>query len=300
MAGRYLKYEKEKSEGGIFFIPLFLPDWDVRDDDDLINYGAYKFPEDGVYAFGRLVEHGNMDLIEVFRYIGAIPAEPEVIVNSGRLFAPVYFVSGFRTKRYRFIFADEEYDKVRDSAFDKIIFLMNEYDICVGGKQITVGREERSALEDDYEEMIVYSPIDIEDKIRTAIKPFFDWNYEQAVAAVLESLPKPREKDAAFKKRIAPFQFLDLDDTYSVYLDAGSYKTELFEQKGLLGNGYDWTEMAESFIAQQMPELAGQFVFDPEADTFSVSATSKKTIKRFAEEFKDFCDNGAGFTDASI
>jgi hypothetical protein len=35
-----IKYEKERSEGDIFFIPLFLPDWSVRKRDDLLNYGA--------------------------------------------------------------------------------------------------------------------------------------------------------------------------------------------------------------------------------------------------------------------
>jgi hypothetical protein len=287
-----LKYEKEKSEGGIFFIPLFLPDWTVREKDDLINYGAYKFPDNGTYAFGRIIHHFGSNLIEVFRYIGAIPAEPDGIVRSGRLFPPVCICMGFSAKRHRLIFANEHYDKVRDSAYDKITFLMNELDIWVGGKQITIGREKRKALQGSHEAMITYTPTQLEVKIRAAIKPFFDFNYEQAVAAVLDSLPKPREKDAAFKKKIAPFQFLETGDQYSLYLNAGSYKPELFEEKGLLGNGYDWTKLAETFIAKHMPELAGQLSFDPEADTFSVSSKNKKEIKLFAEAFKTACEDG--------
>jgi hypothetical protein len=142
-----IKYEKERSEGDIFFIPLFLPDWSVRKRDDLLNYGVYKFPADGMYAFGRVIYNfpSNYDLIEVFRYTGSIPAEPDIITRSGRLFAPLSICMGFGNKRYRFIFTDERYDKVRDSAYDKITFLMNETDIWVGGKQITVGREKRNA-----------------------------------------------------------------------------------------------------------------------------------------------------------
>lgn len=290
---KYLKYEKEKSEGRIFFIPLFLPDWTIRKGDDSINYGAYKFPEDGVYAFGRIIEHApaNYDLIEVFRYIGPVPTDPDAILKSGRLLAPVCIVMGLHLKRYRLIFAGEHYDKVRDSAFDKITFLMGEAQIWIGGKQSTIGREKSRELQDSHEAMIIYSPNQLEVKIRAAIKPFFDFDYEQSASSVLDSLPKPREKDVAFKKRIAPFRFLETSEGYSVYLDVDSYKTELFEKKGLLGNGYDWTEIAETFISKQMPKMAGQLTFDPEADTFSVSSMSKKAIKQFAEMFKEACDN---------
>jgi hypothetical protein len=137
--------------------------------------------------------------------------------------------------------------------------------------------------------MIVYSPTQLEVKIRAAIKDSTNFNYEEAVNAVLNSLPKPREKDAAFKKRIAPFRFLETGDLYNVYLDAGSYESELFEEKGLSGNGYDWTGLAEAFIAEHLPQLAGQLTFDSEAGTFSVSSKSKKAIKEFAEAFKAGC-----------
>jgi hypothetical protein len=294
-----IKYEKESSEGGIFFIPLFLPDWAVRKRDDLLNYRAYKFPADGMYAFGRVIYHfpSNYDLIEVFRYTGSIPAEPDIITRSGRLFAPVCTCMGFGNKRYRFIFTDERYDKVRDSAYDKITFLMNETDIWVGGKQITVGREKRNALKDIHQAMIIYSPVQLEVKIRAAIKDSADFNYEEAVNAVLDSLPKPREKDAAFKKRIAPFRFLETSELYNVYLDTGSYKSELFEKRGLSGNSYDWTQLAETFIAEHLPKLAELLTFDPEAGTFSVSSKSKKAIKEFAEAFKAACDryNAVGY-----
>jgi hypothetical protein len=199
---------------------------------------------------------------------------------------------GFGAKRYRLIFADGQYDKVRDSAYDKITFLMNEVDIWVGGKQMTIGREKRLALQkmNVHQAMITYSPTQLEVKIRAAIKNFTDFNYEEAVRAVLDSLPKPREKDVAFKKRIAPFRFLETSELYNVYLNVGSCKSKLFEGKGLLGNGYDWTKLAEDFIAEHLPKLAGQLMFDPEADTFSASSKSKKVIKEFAEAFKAACD----------
>ena len=133
--------------------------------------------------------------------------------------------------------------------------------------------------------MIIYDDTQMENKIRAAIG-IADSDYQQSVAAIMDSLPKPREKDAAFKKRISPFQFLDLGDEYSVYLDAGSYMADWFQAQGLLGNGYDWTTLAQTFIRTDMPELEPLLTFSPEAGTFSVSSPNKKALRTFAETFK--------------
>jgi hypothetical protein len=83
-----------------------------------------------------------------------------------------------------------------------------------------------------------------------------------------------------------------MDGEYSLSLEAGSYKQDIFEAKGLLGNGYDWTKLAEAFIAAQMPELEKQLAFNPEANMFSVSSRNQKAIKMFAEKFKAACNGG--------
>lgn len=61
----------------------------------------YSFRKDDIYAFGRLidVDMGNCSLIEVFGYVGKIPDTSEIIVNSGRLFEPVFVGSTFKTGR---------------------------------------------------------------------------------------------------------------------------------------------------------------------------------------------------------
>jgi hypothetical protein len=165
-----MKYLKDKTEGMIFFIPLFLPNGTIREKDDIINYGSYAFPDDGVYAFGRLIEidKSGGDLIEVFKYIGSVPSEPSIIINSGRLFDPVHVSLGFRMKRHRFIFADEHYEKIRDSAYDKITFLLAN-DIWIGGNSTHIGAEEIRKLSQDHQDWIVYSPSQLETRIRTVI-----------------------------------------------------------------------------------------------------------------------------------
>lgn len=55
--------------GDIFKIPLFLlsfQEW--RNLEEFIDYRKYKFRDNDIYAFGRLVElrPGNMNLVEIF------------------------------------------------------------------------------------------------------------------------------------------------------------------------------------------------------------------------------------------
>ena len=70
----------EVNPGDIFMIPLFLPSNPM--DEYNLNYSKYKFHMNDVYGFGRLIEiqAGNVDLIEVFSYVGQIPENPEKII----------------------------------------------------------------------------------------------------------------------------------------------------------------------------------------------------------------------------
>jgi len=158
-----MKYLEAK-EGSIFFIPLFLPNG-IKE--NLKGYGRYKFEEKGPYAFGRLIEDGKSlgHLIEIFNYVGAIPNEYSVIIDSGRMFAPVHTTMGFQKKRYRFIFESMAYDKEIDSNYKEIGFrLANE--IWKGGNVI-----KNYSKEDwkKYDDSILYPPTQLENKIREHI-----------------------------------------------------------------------------------------------------------------------------------
>ena len=109
--------KKELHIGSIFTIPLFLPlykEWTHLE--DLIDYRKYRFREDDVYAYGRLIDIdlGNCSLIEIFQYVGAIPDSPAVITDAGRMFEPVFMVHAFGKNRWRFLFDNPQYDKWKD------------------------------------------------------------------------------------------------------------------------------------------------------------------------------------------
>lgn len=93
-----MKAKKDMASGDIFTIPLFLPsyqEWTKME--QLIDYKRYQFREDDIYAFGGLIElqTGNMNLIEIFSYVGKIPETPEAIIYSGRFFEPVMMAGAF-------------------------------------------------------------------------------------------------------------------------------------------------------------------------------------------------------------
>ena len=69
----------EMMPGDIFMIPLFLPSYqEWRGLEELMDYRRYQFHSEDVFAFGRLIEleAGNLNLVEIFSYVGRIPDEP--------------------------------------------------------------------------------------------------------------------------------------------------------------------------------------------------------------------------------
>lgn len=154
-----------ETEGGIFFIPLFLPNI-IKDNRK--NYGKYKFKDEDQYAFGRLIElnKSSGDLVEIFNYVGSIPESPDIIIKSGRMFDPLHISMAFEKKRWRFIFIDNSYDRVRDSKYNEITFLLGDYDepaLWKGGKELgTISEEEANT----YNHWIVHAPTQLESSIR--------------------------------------------------------------------------------------------------------------------------------------
>ncbi|GHU03592.1 hypothetical protein FACS1894158_02330 [Betaproteobacteria bacterium] len=289
-----LKKYKEKSDGCIFAIPLFLPDWTIRKGDDLINYGSYKWNPNDTYAFARLIETtgSNADIVEIFSYAGSVPENPDAIIKSGRLFYPAHVVMHHSKKRWPIVFIDTEYDKVRDSEYGKFGFLLMTQ-LYIGGEYREIGMAEadRRRAEGTYPNAVIHSPTQLEVKVRKALaESEFEYDYRADALRHLDGLPKPRKKDASFNKKIAPFRLVDLDGVWSICLEGGDYKQDVMEQKGLLGNGYDWEKTAQSFIAVNMPEITEALSFDSEAGMFSVKSKNKAHLKRFAEAFKVACE----------
>ena len=157
----------QKRVGSIFIVPLFLPS---EYTDNIKSYASVDFSQTERYAFGRLIEvdKSGGDLVEIFNYIGAIPSSPMGIVNSGLMFKPLHISLGFKKKRWRFIFEDPNYDKIRDSNYQEITFLMGTPEmpaLWVGGEY------KRTTVYDceSYRKWIVFTPTEVEGLIKELI-----------------------------------------------------------------------------------------------------------------------------------
>lgn len=80
------------------------------------------------------------------------------------------------------------------------------------------------------------------------------------------------------------------DSTYApfILMDTGVYrslilsdrhmltKSYIFDERadeGWCGNGYDWSAIAQVVLAEQLPNLADELTFDPEAGMFSAGGS---------------------------
>lgn len=288
----------EFNPGDIFMIPLFLPSSPQRQIEWNIDYRKYKFHMDDIYAFGRLIEiqAGNQDLVEIFSYTGQIPESPEVIIRSGRMFAPDHIGHSLLKKgRWPVLFHNPHYDMRKDSDYENISFLSPVGHMWKGKEKIKITKEKYIELKEaGIPYWVAHDCIDLEERIRSILKAQgIELNYEQIVDERKAEYPKPRDLDKKLKEMIAPFRWLSEQGRYTLNLDAGLLNGDCFAKNNMSGNGYDWEKVAYAFIARQshtQQELSSnkKFSFDCEADTFSMSSSSKKLLKEFAISFHEF------------
>ncbi|PJI26554.1 immunity 51 family protein [Prevotella intermedia] len=97
-----------------------------------------------------------------------------------------------------------------------------------------------------------------------------------------------------FKNMIAPFFGVDHKDMFSVCLNTGEYKHELFEtreEEGFEGNGYDWCSLVKVFLKEYMPELKEDIQHDPEAGMYCAYSSDADVLRAFIIKFREVCDN---------
>ena len=97
-----------------------------------------------------------------------------------------------------------------------------------------------------------------------------------------------------FEALIRPFFWTEHENSASVCLYVGEYKTEIFltrEQEGFEGNGYDWVSLAKVFLEEQKPEFIDIVKFDPEGSMFCAYSSNPKALKSFIILFKEACEN---------
>ena len=83
----------------------------------------------------------------------------------------------------------------------------------------------------------------------------------------------------------APFIFVESEGRCSLLLSDNRMleKCPIFEElEGWAGNGYDWTSVARTAIAEQLPQSRDAVSFDPEAGMFAAYGP-KPAIQALAE-----------------
>ena len=92
-----------------------------------------------------------------------------------------------------------------------------------------------------------------------------------------------------FEKEIAPFFWIEHEESASVCLNVGEYLQEIFdtrEDEGFEGSGYDWGSLAQVFLDEQCSDLQEKIGFDPEGSMFCVYSKDKDVLADFILRFK--------------
>ena len=99
-----------------------------------------------------------------------------------------------------------------------------------------------------------------------------------------------------FTDEIAPFFWVDHEDSSSVCLNVGEYLQEVFDtrsEEGFEGSGYDWESLAKVFLEEKMPDLIGKVKFDPESSMFCAYSENAAALREFVAGFKNACEDKA-------
>ena len=99
-----------------------------------------------------------------------------------------------------------------------------------------------------------------------------------------------------FNTQIAPFYWVDSDNSSSVCMAEIGYRQDIFDSRadeGFEGSGYDWQSLAVVFLQEKMPHLADKIHFDSESSMFCVWANHADTdaLKDFIIAFKNALDD---------
>lgn len=96
------------------------------------------------------------------------------------------------------------------------------------------------------------------------------------------------------KETITPFFWVEHNNSFSVCLNVGSYKQEIFEARadeGFEGNGYDWVSLAHVFLEEKRTDLNNSIRFDPEGSMFCAYSSDGEQLKDFILDFKKACED---------
>lgn len=98
----------------------------------------------------------------------------------------------------------------------------------------------------------------------------------------------------SIQEKIKPFTLCYGDNSTSIILGFGEYKTNIFEERskeGFNGSGYDWSSLASVFLEEKVPHLIHTINFDSEADMFCAYSKNKAALLEFAIAFRQMCED---------
>ncbi|WP_323374064.1 immunity 51 family protein [Plantactinospora alkalitolerans] len=95
-----------------------------------------------------------------------------------------------------------------------------------------------------------------------------------------------------------PFRLFEYDHdpgTYCLMLsDLDMVRvSDVFEECGYLGNGYDWSGVARSAVRTHAPEIADRLGYDPEAGTFVAHGTDPAALRQLGVLLQNAFQDGA-------
>lgn len=99
-----------------------------------------------------------------------------------------------------------------------------------------------------------------------------------------------------FENEIAPFFWVKQSSGASVCFSVGGFLQEIFDTRadeGFIGNGYDWSSLAQVFLAEKCSELQEKINFDPEADMFCAYSKDEEALADFILHFRKACEDKA-------
>lgn len=108
------------------------------------------------------------------------------------------------------------------------------------------------------------------------------------------------EEAKRFEKEIAPFFWVDQSSGASVCLTVAGYLQEVFDtraEEGFIGNGYDWSSLAQVFLDEKCSDLQGKINFDSEAEMFCAYSNDKDALADFILRFRKACEDIALISD---
>ena len=247
-----------------------------------------------MYCFGRIISRLDIGCIaEVFDYVSNEPKiSEECIDRSKRIIDPVNLdiYTLFDKKMmgdWRIIGHHESFTATNVDNMYFVYGVPNSWTkIDVYGNATPISNMEAENLPKFY----VMNDYDIKELLASKLNE----NYLHSWPVEYDLPMNENSVNEALKNKLAPFFWVEHENSFSFCLYVGGFKDEIFEARadeGFEGGGYDWGSLAQVFLDEKMPDLKMHVHFDPEASLFCAYSDNAEALQKFAFGFRAMCDD---------